>query len=468
MAVTTGLVFGTTWIGSVVCTRVGQSQSQSELFFIEFRSGDTPSVADYKRAMSHAMAKAQASGNLVTVNHADDGAEITAVGFPSAAISPTGPAVRGDFYGVSGSGIPTNASMVFETASTSVSVTPEMRRPHWVFISELPAAVPLGRVSLRLQAPGWTSQAVPVDVSSGPRLRVRTLCSGAPKPDPYTIAFVANPGIESQAGGSFSADAVLTNRAGYHAAVRDCLRNFFTVTENLLRRNDRDRNMRIVSVFDETRSSVAATSLAHEISPNLMETRRNQLNGFLGTYGIRADIVFVMHGSTTHDRATAWFTTDDNTRAGVASTYDGTTRTHRRHMSIPGSAAVAISFDTTGLTPLHEFGHAVSDFGNGMVIDLYVDGTRTGFVVNKKMRATATDAVPANFATYDSTTYTADAARDGVGYPSTWRSYHPQLNDATRPNLMDNYWLAAQPQQCRLDQLTDEFLDDRLNAKLGR
>ena len=461
-------MWGTTWIGSVICTRIGPSRSNSELLFIEMRRGDSAEVADLKKALSQALAKAQLSRSQLTAFHADDSAEITAVSLAGADISPTGPAIRGDFYAISGSGIPNNAVIVFETDTTIVTVTPELRRPHWVFVSELPAAVPTGAVDVRLQAPGWSSQAVPIEVIAGARLRVRTLYSGAPKPEHYTIAFVANPGIEAEAGGTFSADPVLTDRTGYHAALGECLSNFFTVTEDLLRRAGRDRSMRIVSVFDETRGATAVTSLAHEVDPNLMETRRNQLKSFLGGYGVTADIVFVLHGSTTHDRATAWFTTDDSSRPGVASTFDGTSRTHGRFPRTPGSAAVAISFDTTGLTPLHEFGHAVSDFDNGMVIDQYVDGTRTGFVVNKKMRAQATDAVPATFATYDGTTYDSDSARDGIGYPSTWRSFHPELIDASRPNLMDNYWLATAPQQCRLDELTDDYLDDRLQAKLGR
>ncbi|MBA3884382.1 MAG: hypothetical protein H0X67_01475 [Acidobacteria bacterium] len=35
-------------------------------------------------------------------------------------------------------------------------------------------------------------------------------------------------------------------------------------------------------------------------------------------------------------------------------------------------------------------------------------------------------------------TFTSDTARDGLGYPNTWRSYHPALVDTARPNLMDN------------------------------
>jgi hypothetical protein len=260
----------------------------------------------------------------------------------------------------------------------------------------------------------------------------------------------------------------LSDRPAYHAFVAYCLQNLLTVTEEVLRQNDMDRNFRLVSIFDETRTPSAATSLVHEIAPNLMETRRAQLAGFLSGYGAEADVVMIAHGSTTHDRATAWFTSDDTARAGTAFTYDGVARTHRHFWTVPGSAAIPTSVDTTGLTPLHEFGHASSDFTDGMVIDLYVDDTRAGFVVNKKMRAQATDAVPTTFATYNGTTYDADQSRDGLGYPAGWRSYHPELVDGTRPNMMDNYWQTPEHQRCRLDRLTYAWLSDRLRAKVNR
>lgn len=241
-----------------------------------------------------------------------------------------------------------------------------------------------------------------------------------------------------------------------------------TVTESLLRAEGLERNIRFVTIFDTTQGATTANALVRRVAPNLLEPMRARLNAFVGRYWENPDIVFCVSGSTTNTRASAWFTTDDATRPGVNFTYDGTTRAHRRYTDIPGSAAVSTSMDTTGLTAIHEFGHAASDFGNGMVIDLYVDGTRAGFVVNKKVRAAATAAVPANFATYGGTSYQSDQSRDGIGYPSTWTSYHPVLQDSTRPNLMDNYWLAAQPQRCRLDGLTFNWFRDRLRAKILR
>jgi hypothetical protein len=419
--------------------------------------------------MIHLLAQAQSAGYQVRVNHPDDSAEIAWVASVDFDICPIGMAIHNDFYSISGTGIPGDVEVVFESSAVTVAVTPDVVRPHLVFVAELPAAVPVGRNTVRLQAPAWSSNAVPIEVLGGPRATVRTLYSGAPKTAPYTIAFVANPAIETEAGSSFSADPVLANRAGFHAAVRYSLRNLLTETEDLLRQANLDSNIRLISIFDETVATNDANALAHELSPNLMETRRDKLNAFLSRYSQKADMVFVIHGSTTHDRATAWYTTDDEARPGVAFTYDGISRTHRHFASIPGSAALPISVNQTGLTAIHEFGHAGSDFNTGRVGDLYVDGGTIGFVVNKKARASSTDPIPANFATYNGTTYISDLNRDGIGYPGTWTSYHPELIDHTRPNMMDNYWNAFDdPLRCRLDRLTYNWFSDRLRAKIFR
>jgi hypothetical protein len=297
----------------------------------------------------------------------------------------------------------------------------------------------------------------------------RTLYPGRPTASPYTFVFAATPGLEAESGGGVATDPVRNDRATYHDVVRHCLANLLTLTESLLRDGGLERHVRFVSIFDPSAPVNTASALVKRLSPNLIEAMRTRMNGFVGRYWEDPDLVFALSGSTTHTRATAWFTTDNDARPGVTFTYDGVSRTHRRFTDIPGSAAISTLMDQSGLTAIHEFGHAASDFGNGMVIDLYVDGTRTGFVVNKKMRAQASDTIPANFATYGGTTFTSDAARDGLGYPNTWRSYHPTLVDAARPNLMDNYWLASSNvQACRLDGLTYQWFRDRLRAKILR
>jgi len=383
-----------------------------------------------------------------------------------------GDAIHNDFFVVTGSSFADDLQLLFETAVGTVTVAPNVVRPQLAFVAQLPASVPTGRHWLRLRHGGTTTERIPVEVTAGPPYTVCVLYSGRPKPSPYTIVFVANPAIESQAGDTFNADPVLTNRAGYHSAVAYCLQNILRETEDLLRAGGTDAQMRFVSVFDATLAAQQENALAHEVSPNIMETPFNRLGvlaSFLTRFHEVADVVFVLHGSTTHTRASAWFTRDDNSRPTVPFTYDGVARQHGRFSSIPGSCAIPVTEDTTAMTALHEFGHAASDFNNGRVVDLYVNGTAGGFMANKKFRAQATDPVPANFATYNGTNYNSDPNRDALGYPATWTSYHPQPIDATRPNLMDNFFLSFDtPLRCRLDQLTYAWMRDRLLAKLGR
>jgi hypothetical protein len=387
-------------------------------------------------------------------------------------ITTVGDTIHHDFYSVVGSDIPPDATLEFSTSVGVLNIAPTFIRPHLALVARLPSSLPLGAATLRLTSPSTPpSNTVSVTVLAGPAQTVRLLQAGEAKARPYTVVFIANPGIQAAVGSAFTADPILTNRPGYHSVVGHSFRNLFGVAEDLLRQGNIDARMRLVSVFDSTRPADAANSLAHEVPlSNIMETRRSVIAPFLSTFGIVADMVFVIHGSTTHTRASAWFTTDDATLAGTAYTFDGVAHTHRHFPRIPGSAAVPVSVDPTGLTIIHEFGHAASDFTNGKVIDLYTDGgDGTGLVINKKFRTAASNPVPSDFAVYNEINFAADAARDGLGYPASWRSYQPVPTDSTRPNLMDNYWLAFDdPQLCRLDQLTYAWFCDRLNAKLVR
>jgi hypothetical protein len=468
MAQTSGLVQRIAWFPPVVCTWVGPSAANSELLFTVFQPGDSESLLAFKGSLVKVLVAAKTAGYGVTIGHPDNSGEMETIALQSFDISPVGHAVHRDMYAVSGSSIPPDAEVVFDSALVSVSVVPDLVRPHLVVVADLPDAIPVGRNLVHLEAPGWVSDSVPVEVTPGPPVIARTLYSGRPKTRPYSFVLVANPAIETEAG-AFVADSVLTDRATFQDVTAFILRNLFTLTEDVLRLGDWDAEMRLVTVHDAAVLPADASALAHEWpNTNLMETRRVRLNGFLAPYTGRADIVFVVHGSTTHDRATAWFTTDDPSQPSTNYTYDGVARTHGAYPSIPGSAAVPLNMDQTGLTPLHEFGHAAADFNNGRVIDLYVDGL-SGFSVNKKARALSTDPIPANFADYDGTQFASDQNRDSIGYGS-FTSFHPALIDPNNPNLMDNYWLApgGDPQVCRLDQLTFEWLTDRLRAKLDR
>jgi hypothetical protein len=387
-------------------------------------------------------------------------------------IQPVGDPIHHDFFSVVGTGIPGDAVMEFTTAVGAINVAPTFTRDHLALAARLPSTIPTGPATVRLTSPTTTaSNAAAVTVLGGPAQTVRLLQPGETKPRPYTIVFVANPGIQTAAGATFTADPILANRVGYHTVVDHAYHNLFAVAEDLLSAGGMDSRFRIVSIFDATKPANSTNSLAHEIpASTTMETRRSVLAPFLSQYGVTADMVFVIHGSTTHIRASAWFTTDDAAQGGLSYSYDGVQRLHGFFPRIPGSAAVPVSVDTSGMTVLHEFGHAASDFVGGKVTDLYDDGgAGAGFLVNKKFRSLSSDPVPGTFSNYQGTNFNGDSARDGLGYPSTWRSYHAEPIDGSTPNLMDNYWQApVDPQHCRFDQLTYQWFRDRLNAKLSR
>jgi len=469
MAITTDLVQRITWVGSMVCFWMGSSPDSAEVFFVIFDDVDSDADLGSKRNVVSLLTRAALADYPATITHADGSALIEGASIGGFDISPVGYAVHNDFYSVTGSAIPSNVQVVFESAAVSVTVTPDLVRPHWILITRLPSAIPVGRNRVRLQGGGILSDWVPIDVRAGSPPEVRTLYTGQPKNRPYTFVFIANPAILTETGGLIS-DPVMMNRSGFQDVVGYCLRNLLTVTEVLVRQGDWDAQMRFVSIYDTTPGVSDSSALAKEDNPNIMETRRTKLNAFLSPYSEDADMVFVVHGSTTHDRASAWFTSDDPNESGTAFTYDGTASVHGHFPEIPGSAAVPLDMNQTGLTPLHEFGHGGSDFGNGMVIDLYVDGGGGFPVANKKQRARSTDPIPSNFANYNGTNYTSDMNRNGLGYEPGWTSYHASLIDPAHPNLMDNYWLApgGNPRVCRLDQLTFAWYTDRLRAKLGR
>ena len=351
----------------------------------------------HKRALSKLLTIAFCSRRTVDVFHDDNDAEIVGLDFTPPNISPVGPAIHNDFYCITGSNIPDTAEVVFEKPPLSVAITPDLHRPYWVLIEQLSAAVPAGVCEVFLRAQGWQSDRVPVTVRSGSPLTARTLYPGRPKTEPYTFVFAATPAIQSPDGGPVSADPVLTDRTNFHATVGHCLANLLTLTESLLRTDNLEANIRFVAIFDTTQGATTANALVGQSDTNLIETMRDRLNGFVGRYAENPDIVFCITANATHTHPSAWFTTDDDSRPGVNFTYDGMTRTHRRFTDVPGSAAISTLMGTTGLDAMHEFGHAASDFNNGMVIDLYVDdfeGLGSGFFVNKKMRAKATDSNP--------------------------------------------------------------------------
>lgn len=468
MAETIGVVQQLKWnvAGSWLFAYIGPDPASTTLLTVVIGAGDSPEVRHTKRGMMRLLEAAQVGGYPVVAVHPDTGSTISELRIDPLAICAIGQPIHGDFFAVSGAGFHADSTLVFTMGGASINVAPDVVRPQLLFVGRLPTNIPIGRNQLFVQSAAGATSAVPVDVSSSPATTVRVLHPGAPKTAPYTIVFVANPAIRSEAG-VIGSDPVLTNRPTYHEGVVYCMQNLFTQLEDVLTAQGLDAGFRIVSIFDPTVAASANTALVQEDNPDIMETRRSLLAPFLTGYGESADVVILLHGSTTHTRASAWFTSDDSSRPSTPFTYDGAAHVHGHFNTIPGSAAIPASV-STGLTPLHEFGHACSDFANGMIVDLYVDGSPGGFQVNKKFRAHAGDAIPANFANYNGTNYASDQNRDALGYPAGWLSYHPALIDAARPDVMDNYWLTTNPLLCREDRLDYDFMRDRIYAKASR
>ncbi len=285
------------------------------------------------------------------------------------------------------------------------------------------------------------------------------------KPAPFTICVAANPALEAPRNtGQFITDPILSDQPAFDAAVsyiHDCLFGLLPGQgEALLAESDIAPKVRIVSLFVPGLSPQDANSLvANDSISNQLIARRTMAIPFLSRFGLTADIVYCVSRSSTHSRATAWFTSDDDAGGGVPFTLDGTTLHHRFRSLIPGT--IAIHSTASSLTALHEFEHALSSYSNGKIVDLYVQSPPA---VNCKHGRP----IPSLFANYDGTDLASDPVRDSLGYPAGSTQFHCALLNPSAPAVMDNYPLAAVPASCENDDITRRFMLDRLRAKISR
>jgi hypothetical protein len=203
------------------------------------------------------------------------------------------------------------------------------------------------------------------------------------------------------------------------------------------------------------------TSLVGEDSHPLSRyvlPRQDAVVAMLAGVGMNPDIVFLVTKSSTHNLAHARGTTDDDSRGGIATTYDGAPITHRFYHKIPGM--VALHTDNNKMTAAHEFGHAFSSYTNGFITDLYRDGEPQ---FNRKVGRP----IPDSFAEYHGINYLTDKQRNSLGYdPECPTSYHPELADPTQPALMDYYHKGGM--LSRHDRITKAYIMDRIVAKVSR
>lgn len=287
------------------------------------------------------------------------------------------------------------------------------------------------------------------------------------KPDPFSICIIANPALEAPwNSGTFIADPIMANQPAFDACAAYIVTSLFGGLPGQLERLLGDPSIapkiRVTSLFVAGLPVADQNSLvAQDGVSNLLVARRTGFGPFLARYGQRADVAYAVSQSASHTRASAWFTSDDDAGPGTPFTLDGANYSHRHRSLIPGT--IALHSTSNSMTAVHEFGHALSSYTNGSLVDLYAD-SRPGFN-NKWGRP-----IPANFATYKGVAFSSDAIRDGLGYPGNWQSYHPALISTAFPALMDNYWLAHDhvPEHCQHDGITRQFLFDRLRAKISR
>lgn len=286
------------------------------------------------------------------------------------------------------------------------------------------------------------------------------------KSDPFTILFIANPALEMPwNSGTFGVDPVTYDQQAFNTCVGyalDCLfGNLPGQRERLLADPAISAKVRVISVFRVGLTAEDQNALVAEDGvSNLLVARRGVFAQFIANLGLQADVVYAISQSASHTRASSWFTSDNDAGPGIDFVLDGVTRSHRFYNLTPGT--VAIHTTARSLTPLHEFGHALSSYTNGAIVDLYVDN---GPALNNKRGRP----IPGQFATYSGDVLEADTSRAGIGYPSGWQSFHCELLDTESPAVMDNYFLAsAGSEVCQHDKITREFLRDRLLAKLYR
>lgn len=376
---------------------------------------------------------------------------------------------RGDVLLVRGHDFTPGTAIEFGSGPGRVTVAPSARLPYLLMVASLPATVPLGPTTLTVVRPdGRRSEPIAVTVTADPPAPVVILLPGAPKANSYTVAFVANPRVQP-VGGAAVADPILTQRARFYRAVAASLQAMFTFRETLL--HPYADEIRVVARFD---SAVAAPPPpTRRLATGMTAPDRANVTAYLAAAALPADVCFTVFRAPAFSRASALPGLDAGAGgADPAFTYDALARNHVRVTAQPGVVALHAP-PTSVMTPLHEFMHAISGDVNGSCDDLYLDIPLVLFEVNRKRKASAGPPIPATFARYNGRDHPSDrpqgtyVGRGGIGYAG-WRSYGAALIDRSRPNLMDNYHVAADPTQCQLDAMTRRFLRDRLEAKLGR
>ena len=387
-----------------------------------------------------------------------------------------GPAIRSDFFALTGTAIPKKVKLVFTSPGSQITVKPTLVRPHWVVRTSLPSNIPLGQQVVQLVS-GSTPVSAPlqINVTADAKPDSRALHDPAGVQAPYTIAILANPAIKAKNRQTFRPDPLMTDRPRFQAGVGIVLRALLTIKEDLLRQFE--TQIRFVTLFAPSANPVNKNALVADADiaeEDFLEPRLDKLVPYLDQQSVSADVVFLLSGE---DGAHAvGRPTNDDLAQTTGLEYDGVRRPQGHGTAVPGCVVLPLNIIEEEFDPtvLHEFCHAAASADQGRVIDLYndeEDGSGELFI-NKRWRkkgaAGDIPAIPGGFVTALGTDFRSDKKRNGVGYDTTWTSYHPETKEKKRLSLMDDYTFPGNGTKCRLDKLTSAWLTERLRAKLNR
>jgi len=458
------------WGGAATDLEWGDRLERYMRVLHRFRNGEWPGLAGW--AASSWAELANAAGGATEFGELVRGSLRTMPSAASADFDRTRPAStrsrdrievlptarRNDFFLVRGHDFSAGARIVvMPSVGVPVRLAPTTTLPHLLVLARLPASLPTGAATVQVaRADGTLSESTAITITADPLPNVTVLVDGAAKASPYTLLFLANPVVRRQ-NGTFVADPIQSNRRAFHETVATALRVLFGTRERLL--VPYAHEIRVVARYASA-AVTAGNALCRQEHGGQMWPEQAKITAFLSALPLAADHVFVVFRSSSHGRATTYWSVEAGASAGQAWTLDGAAQNHRQTSTQPGTTA--LTSPTAPITALHEFLHGAD------VDDLYVDSPPNRFVVNRKRKVTVAAHRPAQFATLDGIAYATDLHRDGLGYPAAWLSYHPALVDTLRPNVMDDYHRADDPTRCRLDVLTLRYMRDRLEWKLQR
>lgn len=381
-----------------------------------------------------------------------------------------GPAVIDELFVVYGHDFVPGMLLRFSQGANVQAIAPQVTLPHLLLVTTLPNTIPAGAVNLSVIDPrpgGRISEPLAVNVgAAGTGADLVVINEGAAKARPFTIAVLGNPRFLPAGATSSNPDPIQTNAGAFRRNVGLVVAGLFGLMERALHPYARD--IRVVARLTPPAAGWSQY-ICFEGSDGANDIDQSRARAYLINLGIDADVAMFLAVSRT--TVPVSYYGHDAAKERRTFSYDGSAHEMSRSASTPGVSGFRVPIQFPAHVP-HEFMHAIADDVHGGIADLYHDRQNIlVFNVNKKFRASPGDRIPAQFADLDGRAYVSDFKRDGLGYPKSWRSYHPSLIDPAHVNLMDDFAATharGDAVVARLDRLTLRYVRDRVEWKLGR